>query len=69
MRLVDGIIFTLVNTIICLALPKLLSMVLNKQKPQTNLPKKSVIESADAHIPQYIDVTPKRVEVGVGSSK
>lgn len=72
MRLVDGIIFTLANTVICIALPKLLSMVLHKRQPQGNLPKKPVIASVDAHITEYteyIDVAPERVKLGVGSSK
>ncbi|WP_315790701.1 hypothetical protein [Fischerella sp. JS2] len=39
MRLMDGLFLTLISTVICLAFPKLLSMVLAvKNKPTASLP-------------------------------
>lgn len=60
MSLIDGILLTLVNAIVCLALPRLLSVILASKKPQNNLPKQSPIELEDSHsnISSYVDVTP-----------
>ncbi|HEY9799045.1 MAG TPA: hypothetical protein V6D25_01700 [Leptolyngbyaceae cyanobacterium] len=69
MRLVDGIFFTLVSTVICVALPKLLSMTLSNKKPQGILPQKSAMESDDAHISEYINLVPESGEWGVSSDK
>ncbi|MBD2504651.1 hypothetical protein [Anabaena azotica] len=69
MRLVDGIFFTLVSTVTCVALPKLLSMTLSSKKPQSILPKKSAMASNDAHISEYINLVPESGEWGVSSDK
>ncbi|WP_414752370.1 hypothetical protein [Anabaena sp. CCY 9910] len=60
MSLIDGILLTLVNAIVCLALPRLLSVILASKKPQNNLPKQSPIELEDSHpkISSYVDATP-----------
>ncbi|BCL37478.1 hypothetical protein [Nostoc sp. MS1] len=54
MRLIDSIILTLVSTIICIALPRLLSVIFNKKKPQSVAPK-----SADSTINDYLDTSPE----------
>ncbi|MBD2344547.1 hypothetical protein [Anabaena subtropica] len=58
MNLIDGILLTLVNAIVCIALPKLLSVIQSQKKPQNNLPKQSAINSQDSssNIPNYVDV-------------
>lgn len=69
MRLVDGIFFALVSTVICVALPKLLSRTLSNKKPQSILPKKSAIESDDAHTSKYINLVPEKGEWEIDSEK
>ncbi|BAT51387.1 unknown protein [Nostoc sp. NIES-3756] len=62
MRLIDTIILTLVSTVICIPLPKLLSVILNKKKPQN-----IITESAHSTITDYIDVSPENGGWGVES--
>ncbi|MCF4966465.1 hypothetical protein [Nostoc sp. CMAA1605] len=57
MSSIDGVLLTLVNTVVCLTLPKLLSVVLatKNQKPSTS---KSATELQDtaSSIPSYVDI-------------
>lgn len=42
MSFTDGIILTLLNTVVCLCFPKILSMVLGSKKLETNQPEKKI---------------------------
>ncbi|QLE57258.1 hypothetical protein [Nostoc sp. TCL26-01] len=57
MSLMDGILLTVVNTVACLVLPKLLSTVL-MAKPQSKTPKIPVMRSPESTpaITSYADV-------------
>lgn len=57
MSLIDGILLTLVNTAVCLVLPKLLSVILATQTKNV-VSAQPVMESQDAsaNIPSYVDV-------------
>ncbi|MHC5759921.1 hypothetical protein [Nostoc sp.] len=54
MSLIDGILLTLLNTVACLALPKLLSVVLSR-KSQNTPPSTSAVTSQDSNseIPSF----------------
>ncbi|BAY40899.1 hypothetical protein NIES2111_52890 [Nostoc sp. NIES-2111] len=67
MRLIDSIILTSVSTVICIALPKLLSVILNKNKTQNNLPKQFATESAGSNISNNVDVYAENGGWEVGS--
>ncbi|AKG22544.1 hypothetical protein [Calothrix sp. 336/3] len=55
MSLTDGLVLTIVNTVICLALPKVLSMVLVKKTKQDTSP---VIVSDSQEISSNVTVYP-----------
>lgn len=54
MNLIDGIFLTLLNTVACLALPKLLSIILST-KSQSNKRSQSIMTSQDSNseIPSF----------------
>ncbi|MDZ7951418.1 hypothetical protein [Nostoc sp. DedQUE09] len=54
MSLIDGIFLTLLNTVVCLALPKLLSVILSA-KNQKTVPLQSTLTSQDSksEIPSF----------------
>jgi hypothetical protein len=56
MSLIDGVLLTLLNTVVCLVLPKLLSMIsatkktkINQEKQQINIP----ISEPNPEIPSF----------------
>ncbi|MDZ7962065.1 MAG: hypothetical protein RMY34_30055 [Aulosira sp. DedQUE10] len=55
MSLIDGILLTLVNTVICLAFPKLLSII-SAAKTKTTEPSTAVITISEAspEIPSFL---------------
>lgn len=59
MSLIDSILLTVLNTVVCLVLPKLLSIILPTQKTQINQEKKeinippSATSETSAEIPPY----------------
>ncbi|MDB9339663.1 hypothetical protein PN458_03975 [Nodularia spumigena CS-336/02] len=46
MNLMDGLLITLINTVVCIALPKVLSVITAKAKTQE--PSKPVIQSPES---------------------
>ncbi|MBD2362855.1 hypothetical protein [Anabaena sp. UHCC 0399] len=57
MSFIDGILLTIVNTVVCLGLPKLLS-VISAMKTKNIVSAQPTMESQDtrANIPSYVDV-------------
>jgi hypothetical protein len=50
MSLIDGLLLTLLNTVICIALPKLLSIVLSGKKQSAAIKSQAAIESQDSNL-------------------
>jgi hypothetical protein len=67
MRLIDSIILTIVSSVICIALPKLLSVILNKKKLQNTIPQQFATKSADSNIPNNVDVSSENAGWEVGN--
>ncbi len=54
MSLIDGILLTLVNTVICLSFPKLLSMILApKTKEAKPSPVPITVQEPSAEVPSF----------------
>jgi hypothetical protein len=57
MNLMDGILLTLVNTAVCLVLPKLLSVILAKKNQEVVSPiPVQASEDENANVSSYVDV-------------
>ncbi|MBC5793694.1 hypothetical protein H5968_00595 [Sphaerospermopsis sp. LEGE 00249] len=55
MSLIDGILITLLNTVVCLVLPKFLSVILPVKKTQINQEEQKITEMTvptSEHIPE-----------------
>lgn len=56
MSLIDGVLLTLLNTIACLALPKMLSVILAKKTKPQSQPRQAIESSAsNSEIPGLVD--------------
>ncbi|MDM9383193.1 hypothetical protein QUB80_21090 [Chlorogloeopsis sp. ULAP01] len=54
MSLTDGLFLTLVSTVVCLAFPKLLSMIMSaKSKPTEPSPTLSAPQESGKEVPSY----------------
>ncbi|MBC1237811.1 MULTISPECIES: hypothetical protein [Nostoc] len=54
MSLIDGLLLTLLNTVACLALPKLLSVILSAKNQKTTLSPVTVnSQDSNSEIPSY----------------
>ena len=50
MSLIDGLLLTLLNTVACLALPKLLSVILSGKKQSVAIKSQVAMESQDSKL-------------------
>lgn len=53
MSLIDGILVTLLNTVACLALPKLLAIMSTKRHNTATLPSAATSEVSNSEIPSF----------------
>ena len=62
MSTIDGIILTLLNTIVCLTLPKLLSVIIAAKNKRTALPTAITSQFVTLHIPPFQQPVKKQQE-------